>query len=95
MVINGKTQLLYIDGQGSVKTTRVLGYDYNRLVRKNAFHSFQDASGTTLVPSKGASWADVGLLVRSGKSAQASKSTKGKSRQPSRKEADPVEGEAL
>lgn len=94
MILNGKTVVFYVDGQGTMKPARVLGSRFNRLVRSGK-DAFFDVSGAAIAPSKSLSWKQVGEAVRTGKSAQASKSTKKGSRQPSRKESDPVEGEAL
>ena len=62
-MINSKTVLYYTDGQNAVKKTRVLGRNFNRLLRtRNGNPSFFDEKGTPIVPEK--SWNETAATIR-------------------------------
>lgn len=67
VTINGKTKLYYVDGQGTQKTTRVLGHAYNRIVKnKKKTVKFTNEEGKVFTPKYPAWWRDVSKAVRAG-----------------------------
>ena len=63
MIINGKTTVI-VNG----RATRILSHRFNVALKEGKLSAVLDAeTGAPIVPSKGASWAEVGEQIRAGK----------------------------
>lgn len=71
--ITGKTALYYVNGNGTVAKTRVLGKNFNRLLRRarksGVAVSFSDAAGK-VIKTASHSWEKIAVLVRKGESVE-------------------------